>query len=66
MQLSSLPISGYFCIISAPTVNSVCLSRKISNQKEEKEGKIKIKIESIKNMIYVENVNWKMEYIIAI
>ena len=36
---------------------SVCLSRKILSQKEGKERKGKRKIESIKIMIYVENIN---------
>ena len=35
----------------------VCLSRKISSQKEEKQRKTKRKIENIKIMIYVENIN---------
>ena len=35
----------------------VCLSRKFSSQKEEKERKTKRNLESIKNMSYVENIN---------
>ena len=35
----------------------VCLSRKISSQKKGKERKIKVKIQSLKIMIYVENIN---------